>query len=36
MVDEVLKDQVQVVWNRRHRVLLEKQGMLALDIFKVT
>jgi hypothetical protein len=35
MDNELLKDWIQVVWNRRHRVLLKKQGMLVLDILKV-
>jgi hypothetical protein len=29
-----MKDWIEVVWNRRLRVLLRKQGMLVLDAFK--
>jgi hypothetical protein len=35
MDDELLRDWIQVVWNRRNRVLLKKQGMIMLDTFKI-
>jgi hypothetical protein len=29
-----MMDWIQVVWNKRHRALLRKQGMFVLDSFK--
>jgi hypothetical protein len=34
MTDELTKDWLLIVWNRKPGVLLRKQGMLALDVFK--
>jgi hypothetical protein len=34
MTNELMKDWLLIVWNRRPGVLLRKQGMLVLDAFK--
>jgi hypothetical protein len=34
MADELMRDWVQVSWNRRPKVLLRKQAMHVLDAFK--
>jgi len=35
MTNELIKDCVSVVWNRRLEVLLKKQGIMVLGAFKV-
>jgi NADH/NAD ratio-sensing transcriptional regulator Rex len=35
MANELIKNRVAVVWNRRPEVLLKKQGIMVLGAFKV-